>query len=213
MLGLLLAFIAGSLNAGGFLIVAQYTSHMSGMVSTVADDLVLGLMQPLRMALAGIGAFLCGAITCSLIVNWARRRNIAGQYALPLLLEGILILGFAAFELFTSNIPHRTGIAIIWLCFIMGLQNATITKASGARIRTTHVTGITTDIGIELGKLVYGLTDMPKLTLLTGLLACFFCGGAIGALGFKTLGPVFAIPFGLLLLIVALPPLLKRFEA
>ena len=64
------------------------------------------------------------------------------------------------------------------LCFIMGLQNATVTKISGARIRTTHVTGMVTDVGIELGKLVYWnrdpirsetlrvRADRPKLRLL-----------------------------------------------
>jgi uncharacterized membrane protein YoaK (UPF0700 family) len=67
------------------------------------------------------------------------------------------------------------------LCFIMGLQNATVTKISGARIRTTHVTGIVTNMGIELGKLLYWnrgparsqmlpvRADRPKLRLL-GLL-------------------------------------------
>ncbi|WP_164176991.1 DUF1275 family protein, partial [Streptococcus pneumoniae] len=75
-----------------------------------------------------------------------------------------------------------------------GLQNAIITKVSQARIRTTHVTGIVTDIGIELGKLIYwnrsrgeGLdmvrADRDKLRLLGALLAAFFAGGVLGALG------------------------------
>ncbi|MFX4396989.1 YoaK family protein, partial [Acinetobacter baumannii] len=56
---------------------------------------------------------------------------------------------------FRQYLPAFAVVAVPLLCFIMGLQNAIITKVSQARIRTTHVTGITTDIGIELGKLAY----------------------------------------------------------
>jgi uncharacterized membrane protein YoaK (UPF0700 family) len=99
----------------------------------------------------------------------------------------------------------------------MGLQNATVTKISGARMRTTHVTGIITDIGIELGKLLYWnrnvhnpdriLADRDKLRLLVLLLASFFIGGVIGAIGFSQIGFLFALPFALLLLLLAGPPL------
>jgi uncharacterized membrane protein YoaK (UPF0700 family) len=99
----------------------------------------------------------------------------------------------------------------------MGLQNATVTKISGARMRTTHVTGIITDIGIELGKLLYWnrnvhnpdriLADRGKLHLLVLLLASFFIGGVIGAIGFSQIGFLFALPFALLLLLLAGPPL------
>eukprot|EP01034_Spumella_vulgaris_P004479 gene4479-5717_t len=44
LLGLLLAFNAGAINAGGFLVVGLYTSHMTGFVSVIADNLVLGQM-------------------------------------------------------------------------------------------------------------------------------------------------------------------------
>ena len=77
----------------------------------------------------------------------------------------------------------------------MGLQNAVITKISRAEIRTTHVTGLVTDIGIELGKLVYinpreagrdpVLANRQKLRIHTVLVSCFFVGGFAGALGFK----------------------------
>jgi uncharacterized membrane protein YoaK (UPF0700 family) len=79
----------------------------------------------------------------------------------------------------------------------MGLQNAIVTKASRAEIRTTHVTGLVTDIGIELGKLAYWnrdsiagrvTADRQRLALLSSLLAMFLCGGIAGAFGFKYLG-------------------------
>jgi uncharacterized membrane protein YoaK (UPF0700 family) len=100
------------------------------------------------------------------------------------------------------------------LCFTMGLQNAIITKVSHAEIRTTHVTGIVTDIGIELGKLFYwnrsqGLpvnADAKKLQLLASLLSLFFFGGIVGAIGFKQIGFLSALPLALLLFTMAAIP-------
>ena len=101
------------------------------------------------------------------------------------------------------------------LCFLMGLQNATITKISGARIRTTHVTGIVTDIGIELGKLCYWnirvteanaphvRADRAKLRLLSSFLGCFFVGGVLGAVGFSHIGLIAFLPLSVLLLLLA----------
>ena len=102
----------------------------------------------------------------------------------------------------------------------MGLQNAIITKISRAEIRTTHVTGLVTDIGIELGKLGYWnrpgvahelprvMGDRQKLRLLCALLGMFFLGGLAGALGFKYLGFSATIPLALVLIMLAIVPLL-----
>ena len=93
-LGFSLAFVAGATNAGGFLAVKQYTSHMSGVISAIADQAALG---DLSLALAGVGSllsFLLGAASSSVLVNWGRRRRLNSQYASPLLIEAVLLLCF-----------------------------------------------------------------------------------------------------------------------
>ncbi len=216
-LGLVLAFVAGAINAGGFLAVQQYTSHVTGMVSNVADQLVLGRLDLVGDGIVAVLAFLAGAMTCAMLINFARRKNLSSEYALPLLLEAVLILCFgllgaqlARFE--TLLVPFT----VLLLCFIMGLQNAIITKLSNAVIRTTHMTGIVTDLGIELGKLLYWnrdpditlrvRADRDRLKVLGGLLACFLVGGITGALGFKLVGYAFSVPIALLLAMMALVP-------
>jgi len=219
-LGMVLTFVAGAINAGGFLAVGHYTSHMSGVVSAMADNLALGASGLLALGLGALFPFLAGAGCSAILINWGRRHACGGQYALPLLLEAILLSGFGALGSLWSDAPGFVFAAIPLLCFIMGLQNATVTKISGARIRTTHVTGIVTDLGIELGKLCYWngsrlgpdvpivRADRGKLSLLAALLGSFFLGGVLGALGFKYLGFVPCIPLALLLLVLALPPVL-----
>jgi uncharacterized membrane protein YoaK (UPF0700 family) len=213
-LGVALAFIAGAINAGGFLLVGQYTSHMSGIISAVADELVLGAIAVVASGLIALVAFLCGAAASAVLINWGRRNPRHHPYALPLMLEALLLLLFGLVGGLLEN-KAVVAVAIPLLCFLMGLQNATITKISGARIRTTHMTGVVTDIGIELGKLFYwnrrslGLdghfvrADRGKLRLLAAILSAFTLGGVAGALAFSRLGFVSTVPLALVLLVLA----------
>jgi uncharacterized membrane protein YoaK (UPF0700 family) len=218
-LGYSLAFIAGAMNAGGFLAVGQYTSHMTGIVSSMADAAALGAEWIALAGFTSVLAFLAGAATTALLINWASRRKLRSRYALSLLLEAALLLLFGLAGAHLKD--YREFLApttVLLLCFIMGLQNAIITKISGAVIRTTHVTGLSTDIGIELGKLFYVnrcRTPQPavranraKLKLHTLLLCSFCSGGVLGALGFKRAGFSAAIPLALWLAVLASIPVL-----
>lgn len=218
-LGLTLAFVAGAVNAGGFLAVAQYTSHMTGIASSVADNLALGEFRLVRAGLEALAAFLAGAACSAVLINWARRRRLHSEYALALLVEAALLLLFGVAGARIDRAASLSASAtVLLLCFIMGLQNAIITKVSGSTIRTTHVTGLVTDLGIELGKLAYWnrtpghgepvRADREKTALLASLLALFMAGGTAGALGFKRLGFVATVPLAVLLAVMACVPVL-----
>ena len=155
-IGVILTLVAGALNAGGFLAIGQYTSHMTGMVSTFADQVVLRNFELAGIAAISWLAFVSGAATTALVVNYLRRAKVGNVYAVPLLIEATLILLFGAFGgTLQKHELVDVSLAVITLCFTMGLQNALITKISRAEIRTTHLTGLTTDMGIEIGKLLY----------------------------------------------------------
>ena len=68
-LGVTLTFVAGATNAGGFLAVGQYTSHMTGVVSSIADALVLGHVVLALGSLSMLLAFLGGAMCTAVLVN------------------------------------------------------------------------------------------------------------------------------------------------
>ena len=217
MLGAILAFVAGAMNAGGFLAIGHYTSHMTGIVSAIADNLALGLFGLVGAGMALLVSFTVGAACSAILINWARRHARRQQYAYPLALESGLLIAFAGIGAVLPAASAAPATALL-LCFVMGLQNATITKISGARIRTTHLTGMITDVGIELGKLAYGRivrsldhpplsTDSRKLGILLPIVGMFFIGGLVGALGFKHIGHAFSLPLAALLLAVASPQL------
>ncbi len=224
-LGGILAFIAGAINAGGFLAVGRYTSHVSGVVSAVADDAAVG---SIALALAGVVSvvtFISGAACTAILINWARRRNLHSVYALPLLLEAALLLLFGLAGAGLKSFAHLlVPSTVLLLFFMMGLQNAIITKMSGAEIRTTHMTGIATDLGIELGKYFYWngnespldkryvRANRDRLAIHAMILALFLVGGIAGALAFKSVGYAATIPIALLLIVLALPSTLADFD-
>lgn len=219
-LGLALAFVAGATNAGAFLAVKIYTSHVTGIVSSLADSIVVG---EFGLALGAIGAvlsFLLGAIVSTMMINFARRRALRSYYALPLLLEASL---FLIFGLIGAQLATLKGLfipmTVMLLFFAMGLQNAVITKISGAVIRTTHLTGVITDLGIELGKLFYWnrsrtgegrrvVADRARLSILSLLCLSFLVGGIAGALGFSHIGYLTTVPLALILAYLSVIPVL-----
>ncbi len=218
-LGVGLCWIAGALNAGGFLAVGEYTSHMTGLMSSAADELILGHSMAALAALLMMLAFVCGAACTALIVNYTKRNLPQFTYTPVLFLEAILLLIFGM--LGQGLMKHEmieVSFTAILLCYMMGLQNALITKISHAEIRTTHITGLVTDIGIELGKMMYWNRDehqapdmkvvvnRQKLSLHIQLVLSFATGAVMGAAGFKYLGFIASVPLAIALISLALAP-------
>ncbi|WP_170295101.1 YoaK family protein [Paracoccus aestuariivivens] len=212
-LATILAFVAGAANAGGFFALGQYTSHVTGHLSEIPDRLVGGDLPHAATAFLAVSAFAAGASFSSLLINWASFRVGRRQYALPIALQGVFLLCFAWGGIF-SSVAGRL-FALACLCFIMGMQNATITKISYARVRTTHATGMMTDIGIEIGRAMFGRlrpasgvrADRLKLKILLTLIGAFVLGGITGAVGYSKLGFFFSVPLALLLLGLSVPAL------
>lgn len=220
-----LVFVAGAVNAGGFLAVRRYTSHMSGVVASMSDALALTDTHAVLSGAIALCAFISGAASAAILINWGRRLQLGGAYALPLVVEAALLVIFGIVGGRQSDTHGETlTMTILVLCYIMGLQNAMITKVSNAEIRTTHVTGMITDIGIEVGKLLYFNIRQPlgpggrirgnrgKLKLLSLLVALFFVGGVSGALAFKYFGFVSALPLAGLVMVLGVVPISDDFK-
>ncbi len=215
-----MAFVAGAVNAGGFLAVGHYTSHMTGVVSAMADETADGDLTTVLAALAMMLSFLAGAFVCTTLISFGQRRRMRSRYALTLVFEAglMLVFGFMGNRL-QQEIRFTLPMTVMLLCFIMGLHNAVTSIISGAAVRTTHLTGTVTDIGIELSKLSYVnvhqrhgrariVADRQKLRLLLLILAAFLVGGVVGALGFKHVGFKVTVPLAGFLCFLAARPLL-----
>ena len=152
VLAMLLPLVAGIVNAVGFLELGSFTSHMTGNTTKIGDDLANHDWEAASDALAMLGAFCFGALFSTLSVERAQRRDKA-RFFQPLLWE---LAALSVFAVERDN--HPLSWQPFWikelLCFAMGLQNALVTTMSDAVIRTTHLTGLLTDLSIEVGRLL-----------------------------------------------------------
>lgn len=224
LLAMLLAAVAGSVNAMGFYLLGTHTSHVSGKVAELGEALAQGRGGLALAAARLLLAFFLGAVSCSLLLDAARTRT-RGRHTAALLLEALTLAGVALGALEPGSVsPSVLGGG---LCYAMGLQNALVTRVSGAVVRTTHVTGMVTDLGIELVRMGTWVRDhargggvraLPRVLrallfaveferawLHAFLLSSFLAGCVAGGMLFARHGALaLAVPCTLLLALIAL---------
>jgi len=208
-----LAAVAGALNTAAFEVVGFFSANMTGNVSSLSDHLAKANMAPAIFFLSVISVFIAGSAFSTVIINIGRRRKIRTVYALNILIEGAGLVGLGVVETWLT--PLSPGVVLILcLSFLMGLQNAVVTRISNARVRTTHVSGTSTDIGIELAMLFdilrrkespeYAPLYLDRLKLHALTLFSFLTGGVAGIWLYRLLGYLFIILIGLMLMLLAL---------
>lgn len=147
-----LAFIGGYVNSAGFVLVGSFTSHVTGNVGRFANQLASRHLDAAGTALSWIGAFFAGACVASMIVE----SNFFGQqsraYAVALSLEMALLVTFGLTSDFAPASPGAIVVEALLLSAAMGIQNSLVTRLSGAVVRTTHLTGVVTNLGIETAR-------------------------------------------------------------
>ncbi|MFT3687228.1 MAG: DUF1275 family protein [Phycisphaerales bacterium] len=206
-LAITLSWVAGYTNVLCLLIVAHPTSHISGVSSFIGQYAVepgryRADIWPLLFVLA---AFLIGAGISGALTETGRRRGWGSIYVLPIAVEALLLVAVAIAMSATGLAPLSGGGAMwtILACAAgaMGLQNATITRISAGVVRTTHLTGVATDLGMESAQLLMagwdrarvrgarrhanrheGSLSGKRLALLLSIMGSFIFGAALATL-------------------------------
>jgi uncharacterized membrane protein YoaK (UPF0700 family) len=178
--GFFLALIAGGVNAialRGF--NHQGVSHLSGSSTLLGVELAAGnLPEVLHLALILL-SFVVGAVVSGFVIGGESLR-LGRRYGVALLAESVLLLSAMVFLDRGSLLGHYLASGAC------GLQNAMTSTFSGAVVRTTHVTGLFTDLGVTLGLWLRGQrADQRRVVLYLTLIAGFILGGALGATGFS----------------------------
>lgn len=212
-LGCTLAAVAGGVNAAGFLAVGAYAANMTGNLSAMATGLAQGGRMAVLCSLGLVVAFVAGAVVATLRLRAGYRRGVACIHARIIVLEGIALV---ALGLASPCLPTRPGVGVLGygLAFLMGMQNATVTHISGARVRTTHMTGMLTDLGLELAQWMENRTRpspdvTTRLRLHGAIIASFVLGGSAGAMGYGLWGARALAGLGAGLILLALPAVLR----
>ena len=188
-----LAFVAGIVNVVGLLgFEHQAVTHLTGTTSMLAAALAAwDGVASLHLA-ASIFSFFSGTVLSGYLIQDSTLR-LGRRYGVALLLESLLLC--AAVPL----LHRHYGFGIYFASCACGLQNAMVSTYSGAVVRTTHLSGMFTDLGIFLGHSMRGLpVDWLRLRLCLLIISGFLCGGIAGAFAFRSLGySALFIPGGL----------------
>ena len=202
LIWLALAFQAGAVNAGGFIGCHRFVTHTTGFATHFGTELAMGhLVSAISMATVPI-FFLLGCMFSANLVDRRISMKLNPKYGTLL---GSLVVIFLVLAILGSlGLLGTFGdqydgwgdyLLISALALAMGIQNASITSASGAIVRTTHLTGITTDLGIGLVRLLTKSTpeitkanERKASTMRAGIILAFILGSMIGALIFLNLG-------------------------
>jgi uncharacterized membrane protein YoaK (UPF0700 family) len=134
-----LALVAGFVDSGGYLLSGAFTSHVTGNIARVSTKAAQGAPGAGGVALL-VAAFFCGAVAASLLVESGLFSRRPRAYGTALLVQGGLLA------------LYLTRGQLVVLCVAMGMQNSLVTRLSGAVVRTTHLTGVVTDLGIEAAR-------------------------------------------------------------
>lgn len=173
---LALALIAGFVNAVGLLSFEhQSVSHLSGTATMLGAGIISSPIEKSLHLLSVLGSFLFGSLIAGLLIR-GETLKLGRHYDTALLIEAVMLFSAVVFLARGSIYGHFMASAAC------GLQNAIATKYSGAVIRTTHLTGIVTDLGIMLGARLRGEnTDQRKLILFLIIFLGFISGGLLGS--------------------------------
>jgi len=203
-LAALLCLAAGFVNAAGFLAFSVLTTNVTGHAALFAERVAMQDWQTARVVALWMFLFLAGAFISSLIVSLIGR-NQQFSYVIPILIELAILLivamtgyqydgSLAARELYAGS-----------LLFVMGLQNSLVSMISGSVVRTTHLTGTFTDLGIELAQITQkgnrsNTVLRSRIKLRLAIIFFFLFGAVLGAYLFSRLHfHAFLLPVAILL--------------
>lgn len=187
----LLSFVAGIVNVAGFLAVQRLTTNVTGHFAFFVDEIFkLNFWQGFIYFLY-IFFFFLGSFVSNLIVEITSKTNDRLIYIIPTIIESLILFFLAIFGQFL--IIQNPNLLACSLLFAMGLQNSLVTTISNATVRTTHLTGLFTDLGIELSQLFFYKQKDQKdklyasIKLRLTIITFFFLGGLLGGILYSTL--------------------------
>ncbi len=204
-LAALLCLTAGFVNVSGLLGFTVLTTNVTGHAALFAEKLSLGDLRAVRTVGLWMLLFLLGAFTSSYYIRKVGRKKRA-SYTLPILGEIIILVCVGTYGKFYDGSVLKTEYFAGSLLFAMGMQNAMVSVISGAVVRTTHLTGMFTDLGIDLAAISLkkeqrqpGLNQ--KIALKLVIIFSFLAGGIMGGFIFKSMSyATFYIPASILVI-------------
>ncbi|MDX1272412.1 YoaK family protein [Bizionia paragorgiae] len=185
-----LSFVAGVVNVSGFLAFKQLTTNVTGHFALFINDVSEFNFWKGLVYFLYIFSFLFGSFLSSFLIEKFKGNKQLNVYVLPTVIECLVLL---VIGVLSNIIIMSADLVVCLLLFAMGVQNSFVTKISNAVVRTTHLTGLFTDLGIDLSHLLFPKSQHQKqrrkadIKLRIYIIAFFFAGGLVGGFMYSSL--------------------------
>lgn len=190
-LAMILSFVAGIVNVSGILAFSELTTNVTGHFALFIRDVADFKFWKGTIYFLYIFSFLFGSFASGFLIETYKENKKLNVFVIPSLIECVILLGVAILSNFAQfNHPE---LMVCFLLFAMGLQNSFVTKLSNAVVRTTHLTGLFTDLGIELSQLFFPKSHPNRkeingtIKLRAYIICFFFFGGMTAGFFYSTL--------------------------
>ena len=187
-LGASTAVVAGFVNVCSVMLFFAFSANVTGHAATLSEELVKANWYQAWVVLAWMAMFLLGAFVANLSVSRVGARNVVLGHGAPLLLQSLVLAAVGHYgQRHYQETLWETELLVGLLLLSMGLQNGTVASVSNSVVRTTHLTGLFTDLGMELSLLLRraGRQDERlrfRFTLHASILVAYLLGGVLGGL-------------------------------
>ncbi|HQF47445.1 DUF1275 domain-containing protein [Flavobacterium alvei] len=154
-LATLLSFVAGLVNITGVLALKTLTTNVTGHFAFFAEEIMKHNYATAITFLVFTVFFLLGSFLSSFLQEFISIKNPDLSHIYPITLEMIILIAVGAFGTSTGLFTLEGKLTAFFMLFAMGIQNSLVTNISRSTVRTTHLTGLFTDLGIELSQLFF----------------------------------------------------------
>jgi uncharacterized membrane protein YoaK (UPF0700 family) len=154
-LATLLSFVAGVVNITGVLAIKTLTTNVTGHFAYFAEEVLQHNYEAAITFFVFTIFFLMGSFTSSFIAEIVSKQNPRLSHVIPISLEMTILILIAVFGSQSDLSKIEGKLSAFFMLFAMGIQNSLVTNISRSTVRTTHLTGLFTDLGIELSQLFF----------------------------------------------------------
>jgi uncharacterized membrane protein YoaK (UPF0700 family) len=221
------AFVSGATNVAGFIAFLAFTTNITGHVATLARHVAENNWHEMILFLIWLLLFFMGAFVSNFLIRSAWNKSTYWAHSRPVILEIVILLFVAVYgDQFYAESQTEREIIIGAIIFSMGLQNSMVSTVSGGLIKSSHLTGLFTDLGSDVSEWLHPISKKKEIVkhriyVRLTILTFYFLGGSAGGYFFNAYGFVvfYFIPVILLTILyydlsdVALHKLMQLFSS
>lgn len=187
-LGTLTAFTAGTINIASLLIFLSFTSNVTGHYAILAAEISKGNWTQVAVVGGWIFLFFFGSFLANFMVINFNKKSKYLAHSMPILLEIICLLFVGVYgQFYYQKTLEETEYLVALMLFATGLQNGLTASISNFSVKTTHLTGTTTDLGILLSMFTHKKYRkngelIGRAKLLTSIMLAYVLGAVFSGL-------------------------------